>query len=336
MTQVVKRASSPTEIATFLFIAYASSWAVWAIGIKLGSPSERLIFGAAGPALAAAVMKIRQPADRDASPKRFSVAAFVLLIAAAWAAQVLATAARTRMPSLSWDPILLIASVVAAYFAVEFWRLGDIKLEWSRWCSVALLSMPAVLLIPAAIAYFAHLPVVQPRPNESVAMLVGVAAVLFMKEFLFAGLLEESGWRGWLLPRLQGDRPPLVATLLVWLPWALWHAPLDFTGGVGGSLMSYIQVRVVFFLAISLILTWLYNRSGGSLVVVALFHAAFNTFPFVFPYSPPFLALILVWSIWVVIADRMWRSPEAVSSASASGVQGAYEGIPDRIGDDQS
>lgn len=321
MTQVVKRGSSPKDIAAFLLIAYASSWTIWGAGIKAGAPAERLIFGAAGPALAAAIMRMRQRTDGGSNSRRFPVAAFLFLTAAAWAAQVLAAAARTRTPSLSWDPILLLAALVAAIFAATLWSTGDLRPEWSRWCSVALLSLPTILLVPVGIAQFARLPVVQPRPNESPATLVGIAAVLFTKELLFAGLLEESGWRGWLLPRLQRRLSPLVATLLVWLPWALWHAPLDFTGGVGGSLASYIQVRVVFFFAISLILTSLFNRSGGSVLVVALFHAAINTFPFVFPYSPPFLALILVWSIWVVIADRMWRSPIAVSAAAAGATQ---------------
>jgi hypothetical protein len=44
-----------------------------------------------------------------------------------------------------------------------------------------------------------------------------------------------------------------------------------------------------------------------------LVHASLNTFPFVPPYSPPFLALIFVWAIWVVIADRMWRHCQASS-----------------------
>jgi membrane protease YdiL (CAAX protease family) len=264
-------------------------------------------------------MRMRQPEESTSSPRRFPAGLFLLLTAAGWAAQVLAAAARTRSQSLSWHPLLLLAAVVSPLSAARLYASGDIRPEWSRWALIAVLSMPAFLLIPAGIAHFTHLPVVQPRPNESVLMTIGVSAVLFTKEFLFAGLLEESGWRGWLLPRHQQRWSPLVASLFVWLPWALWHAPLGFTGGVGSTWMNYIQVRVVFFIAISILLTWLFNRSGGSIVVVSLFHAAFNTFPFVLPYSPPFLVLILVWSIWVVIADRMWRSPKAVSSASASG-----------------
>ncbi len=278
MTVVVKQGSSPREIATFLTIAFTTSWVVWILGIRFGAPPELLIFGAAGPALAAAVMQIRQSRESTSGRGRFAAGVFLLLAAVGWAAQVLSAAARTRSQSLSWHPLLLLAAVVAALLAARLYASGDIRPEWSRWCSIAVLSMPAFLLIPAAIAHFTHLPVVQPRPDERVVMTIGVSVVLFTKEFLFAGLLEESGWRGWLLPRLQQRWSPLVASLIVWLPWALWHAPLDFSGGAGSTWMNYIQVRVVFFIAISVLLTWFFNHSGGSIIVVALFHAAFNTF----------------------------------------------------------
>ncbi|MGE5326951.1 MAG: hypothetical protein ACM3NO_07920, partial [Deltaproteobacteria bacterium] len=51
---------------------------------------------------------------------------------------------------------------------------------------------------------------------------------------------------------------------------------------------------------------WLYNRSR-SLLTVAVFHAAFNVFPFLLPYSPPLLVTIFVWAAWVVVSNRMWR-----------------------------
>src|SRR5262249_28349303 len=51
----------------------------------------------------------------------------------------------------------------------------------------------------------------------------------------------------------------LLTSLLVWLPWSLWHAPLDFSGGVGRSLGTYVQVRIIFLIPIAIILTWLYK-----------------------------------------------------------------------------
>jgi len=59
----------------------------------------------------------------------------------------------------------------------------------------------------------------------------------------------------------------------------------------------------------SIILAWLYNRSGGNLLTVAIFHAGMDTFPFVLPYSPISLPLVLVWVVYVIVADKMWQRP---------------------------
>jgi hypothetical protein len=56
----------------------------------------------------------------------------------------------------------------------------------------------------------------------------------------------------------------------------------------------------------TILLTWIYNRSGGSLFLYRLFHAGMNTFRFVLPWSPP-MAPVFVWVFCAVIFDRMWR-----------------------------
>jgi membrane protease YdiL (CAAX protease family) len=119
--------------------------------------------------------------------------------------------------------------------------------------------------------------------------------------------LEEPGWRGFLLPRLQQRFSPLIASLLVWFPWAFWHAPLDFHRPFRFTLVNYLLIRVVFLIPITIILTWLYNRSGANLLTVIIFHAAMNTFPFVLPYFQPAFALVILFAIIVIFTDRMWR-----------------------------
>jgi membrane protease YdiL (CAAX protease family) len=247
-----------------------------------------------------------------------------LLIAFAWSwvAWIIGIKLHVR------QELLLIGTAGPLIAAVWMWcagsRLSEAlrtivrQIRWPgwRWPLIATLSMPAFLLIPAGIAHLAGLPLVHPAR--------GGAVLMFVRQFLAPGLLEEPGWRGWLLPYLQQRRSPLTASLIVWLPWALWHAPLDFTGGVGSNWVTYVQVRVVYFIAITVLLTWLYNRSGGSVLVTALFHAGFNTFPFVLPYCPPFLALIFVWAIWVVVSDRMWRSPRAGQATAAGATIASY------------
>lgn len=94
---------------------------------------------------------------------------------------------------------------------------------------------------------------------------------------LFAGAYgfgEEVGWRGFALPRLQQGRSPLAATTILTLFWALWHLPMffyRFEFGLGQLLGFFIAL-----FAGAIWLTWLYNRTGGSILMVALWHAIWN------------------------------------------------------------
>jgi membrane protease YdiL (CAAX protease family) len=168
------------------------------------------------------------------------------------------------------------------------------------WLPISFLAIPAYLVVPAAIAHFIGMPVIVPPHSKD------WGALAFARNFFLTAVLEEPGWRGTLLAQLQKTRSPLVASLMVWFPWMLWHAPLDLTGGAAHSLIGWLQIRVIFLIPMTILLTWIYNRSGGSLLCTCLFHAALNTFPFVLPYSAPMLGLVFAWVIWVVVQDRMW------------------------------
>jgi uncharacterized protein len=176
------------------------------------------------------------------------------------------------------------------------------------WVAISFLSIPLYLLIPAALAQWIGMPVIVPPHWKD------WGALAFGRNLLFTALLEEPGWRGTLLADLQKTRSPLVASLMVWFPWMLWHAPLDLTGGAAHTLVGWLQIRVIFLIPMTILLTWIYNRSGGSLLCTCLFHAALNTFPFVLPYSAPMLGLVFVWVIWVVVQDRMWRRKDYLIS----------------------
>jgi len=65
----------------------------------------------------------------------------------------------------------------------------------------------------------------------------------------------------------------------------------------------------------SIILAWLYNRSGGNLLTAAIFHAGMDTFPVVLPYSLISLPLIVVWVVYVIVADKMWRRRDAAAAS---------------------
>jgi len=172
-----------------------------------------------------------------------------------------------------------------------------------------LFSIPIFMLLPAAVAHLFGATVLSPRHRGTLWSFAIYGAAAFLSAFFFTGVFEEVGWRGFLLPRLQRKFSPLVASLLVWLPWALWHAPLDVTRFRlhMWTWANYMQVRVIFLIPLAIIFTWLYNRSGGNVLACSIFHAGADVFPIFLPFAPKMRAVIFVWAACVVIADRMWR-----------------------------
>jgi membrane protease YdiL (CAAX protease family) len=91
------------------------------------------------------------------------------------------------------------------------------------------------------------------------------------------GLGEETGWRGFALPRLQRRYSAATATLILAIIWAFWHVPAFFYRD------TYIQMGLLGFpmflvsiIFATMVFTWLYNSTRGSLLLVILFHAFFN------------------------------------------------------------
>ena len=95
----------------------------------------------------------------------------------------------------------------------------------------------------------------------------------FIFIFLFIGLGEEPGWRGFALPRLQKNYSAMKASLILAPIWALWHLPL-----MGNEFpLPIIPAFLISLLAGTLIQTWLFNHTKGSVFAQMLFHATVNT-----------------------------------------------------------
>jgi membrane protease YdiL (CAAX protease family) len=143
----------------------------------------------------------------------------------------------------------------------------------SPWWYVLGLALPIAIVVAGAPVFaLAGVPVGLPSPA------LGGVAVHFLLALTIGGAQEEIGWRGFLLPRLQRRHGALVASVLVGGHWALWHAPLFVLGdGVmaptGGSFVAYLGSIV----GASIVLTWLFNATRGSVVVAMLYHAANNS-----------------------------------------------------------
>ena len=151
------------------------------------------------------------------------------------------------------------------------WRIG-----WRWWIAalsplgffvVLLAGMAAVgakLPAPGALAEFSGI--------SKALGVVGVALTIIVVN----GFGEETGWRGYALPTLERRFMPLTASLIIAILWAGWHVPpfvlLDSYRGV-----SVAMVPIFFFglLCGSVVLTWMYNRTG-SVLAVAVWHGLYN------------------------------------------------------------
>jgi membrane protease YdiL (CAAX protease family) len=131
---------------------------------------------------------------------------------------------------------------------------------------------------------------------------------------LTAALFEEFGWRGFLLPQLQQRYSPLVSALLVGLVWGgIWHLYGDYLalGNRGWWAIALLLVQAPLLLtAHSVLLTWVYNYTRGSLLLCVLFHFAISSSAFIFTVAYPSNASFLAWSIvgalvWWVVAGAV-------------------------------
>lgn len=93
------------------------------------------------------------------------------------------------------------------------------------------------------------------------------------------GFGEETGWRGFALPELQKKTSALNATIFLGLIWILWHVPTFFYHETYTEMGPFLLMGMsISILLGGVMLTWLYNSTGGSIFLVAVWHALFDFF----------------------------------------------------------
>ncbi len=104
-----------------------------------------------------------------------------------------------------------------------------------------------------------------------------ILSILFASLFPF---IEELGWRGYVLDRLQERHSALVSSLILGAVWSLWHLPTFF---IRDSYQASLGIGTpefwLFFAGIvplTFAFTWIYNNTGRSTLAVILFHSMVN------------------------------------------------------------
>ena len=247
--------------------------------------------------MAAGQVEMSQAAIAERSTDSFSRAAellrrhplisfFVMAYAISWTYVIVFLVVWPLPDTIVTDTPELLGPVVAGFVmtAVMGGRMGVRQLlhrfvMWrvrAAWYLYALVAIPAlyviaVALVPGALGSFK-------APMLSMWLLYPALFIVVM--VLDGPLLEEPGWRGFALPRLQARWGPLVGTVILGVMWGAWHAPQYFTktfaaanGGLSASGVIVFLLATVIF---SVLITWAFNHTAGSLLIAILIHTAIN------------------------------------------------------------
>jgi uncharacterized protein len=156
------------------------------------------------------------------------------------------------------------------------------------WYLPTILLMPCVMVLSYVVMRL--MGVALPVPQFSL-----VTTLIFCVLFFVAGLGEELGWSGYAIDPLQHRFGALGGALLLGVVWAVWHMIPLLSAGRSPVWIAWWSLGTV---ACRVIITWLYNNTGRSVFIAAIFHATMNVTIFLFPiqgsyYDPRVTGLIV-------------------------------------------
>jgi membrane protease YdiL (CAAX protease family) len=182
--------------------------------------------------------------------------------------------------------------------ACETWRVGV------RWYLIALLGVPVATVLCAS-AIFGPAPLNALVDKWQLLFTEVLPKLLLL--ILFFNLAEEVGWTGFLQARLQERHGPLKASLIVTVPFALYHLPAWMVEFELGLTQLHLALALTGVFGISqlfgrVIIMWLYNNTHYS-VLVGMFHSSFNITTSAFgPFIPRESSFVIAAGVVAVAA----------------------------------
>jgi membrane protease YdiL (CAAX protease family) len=251
---------------------------------------------------------------------------FVLAYAISWVGLPLYAAGVWPIPFLATGPLIAALIVIPLTRGRAGLReLGSRMIRWRvRWYwYVVAIGLPlAVLLLTVGlnVALGASAPSLAGIGSLSTLLMVFAVRLI---DPLDGPLGEEPGWRGFALPGLQTSHSPLVTTMILAVLITGWHLPTFFLEGFQPSLFVGGVLGTV---AVTFWYTWLFNHTGGSVLITLVSHSAQGTIQIGAPWSASadVAQAIVVYgivacavAIGLVVFDwKAWRGPAATETTT--------------------
>ena len=314
------------QIAAFFIITFAITWGLgfsysaFYNGQFLMAP---LAFVATcGPALAGIIIT----AVSNTQPKQGTRKASWIAFFIAWVVTALVCiVGLTILNHVELSPVSIgfsfvmvvpVAFVISMAFsripAVRNYLSSLIRLRGVRgWALLALVLFPATILLSILMSSLLdRQPIVFFQVQETGLALIGLVTVKFFYQFFFFNASgEEIGWRGFALPMLQRHTSPLIASLILACFWIPWHFFLWQSQGQTVTTWRFWLSNGSLIIFSSIILSWFYNRSKGSILVAGIIHAAENTTVGLLLIQDWYIYLVMkaLLALTLILVDRMWK-----------------------------
>lgn len=245
------------------------------------------------------------------SPLEFFLLVFILSIPF-W---LIGTVAEQGLPlpiNLPVSALMFVCPMISALILVyREDKLGGIKqlfkrtFEYKRikpkiWYMPIILLMPIVMLL----SYLAMRLIGRPLPEPHIPFL---AVPLFFILFFITAVGEEAGWMGYAVDPIQKRWGALKAGIILGSVWGIWHVVGWYFQA--HHTLTWTEGQYLSSLALRIIIIWLYNNTGKSVLAAVLFHDMMNVSEFLFPnygshYDPAITGTITV--ITAVIVTFLW------------------------------
>jgi uncharacterized protein len=209
---------------------------------------------------------------------------------------------------------LMVVVPITAALVLAFWKGGIDRIVarvrrelepgghlTAGWYMTALLFMPAAFVLMFGIIRL--MGVEAPLPK------IVPGQVLFLFLVFFIGAIgEEAGWQGYAYPALRSRLSMWVAAVVLGAVWGLWHV-IPFAQQ--GRSADWILWQCLSALAMRVIIVWLFENTGRSLISAVLFHTMFNVCWALFPVAGSFYDPFVMFVILAFIAGLivfLWES----------------------------
>jgi uncharacterized protein len=135
---------------------------------------------------------------------------------------------------------------------------------------------------------------------------------VFFVFFFLGAVVEEIGYMGYAIDPMQERFGALSASILVGIPWAVWHYPSIIQQGHD---LTWIAWGTLGTVAVRVLIVWIYNNTGKSLFACILFHTMLNLGRPLFPKDDMHNPLVdypeihySLFAIVAVIVAFLWGS----------------------------